>query len=264
MRSRKRVRKLGQHFLVRPAAVVRWLRPRLCGLARVLEVGAGRGDLTRYLADCVAEVVACEVDQAFLPELEALASVGGLVSVEPVNADALNPPYRLGAFDAVFGNIPYSITGPLLSMLVKLYQGPVYVMLQREVALRLASRPGEADYGRLTVLVKLVYDVELGPVIPPSAFNPPPKVYSQLVGLRPRRRCSPRFIECVERLTTCLFSSRRKNALKVVKGCIGGALPPELEGLLQGLRVYELDVTAVEEIAVRLGVCDEGCHPLRL
>jgi 16S rRNA (adenine1518-N6/adenine1519-N6)-dimethyltransferase len=255
---RRRRKDLGQHFLVRIEPVASWFRKRLCGLKRVLEIGAGTGALTRRVADCVAELVALEIDSRLLDELMMACMELG-VSIDILNGDALALPARLASFNAVYGNIPYSITGELIPLLVKYYQGPVFLMLQREVAHRLSASPGSSSYGRLTVLVRLVYDVRLGPIVHPSAFRPPPKVYSQLVELTPRSRCDSSFIDCFEEFTACVFSKRRKKVVKVLKSCLGRDVPSEIAKRVEGLRVYEIDATTLALVARELYGCKGSC-----
>ena len=251
-------RRLGQHLLRRVKPVAAWFRERVCGARLALEVGVGPCNIARYLVDCVAYLVGLDIEEGFLHECKLGVQGAGL---EVVRADVLAYPLRLDRFEAVYGNIPYSITGELLPILVKFYQGPAYLMLQREVAQRLAASPGTSSYGRLTVLVNLVYEVRRGPVIPPQAFTPPPRVFSQLVELVPRRVCDIGFIECIERFTACLFAERRKQAEKVIRKCVGGELADELASIVSGKRVYELSVEEVEALAKGLGVCEGGCYP---
>ena len=259
---RGRRRKLGQHYLVKREPVLSWFRRRLCGRRLVLELGAGHGELTGALAGCVLHHVSLEVDAHLLSYLLGLELSHG-VRLSIVQGDALNPPLRLDAFEAVYGNLPYSISTELLALMVRDYQGPVYVMVQREVARRLAAEPGGEEYGRLTTLVGLVYEVRLGPVIPPSYFRPKPKVYSQLVEMLPARRCDREYVECFEKVTRCLFSQRRRLAYKAVASCfnVGADGARRLLGTKRG---YSLGVDELEEIARLYGGCRGGCYTLHV
>ncbi len=236
-------RRLGQRFL-RDRVLAKRIASKLCteGL-RVFEIGHGAGVFTRVIADRCS-VVGVDVDPS--ATLCAHEGAGRLPSAMLVVGDALHPPLRLDWFDAVFGSIPYSITGPLLSFIAKYVQKPALLIVQKEVGDRLAAEPGTREYGRITVLVKMVYRVELGEVIPPKAFQPPPRVYSRAVFLKPWRRVDPAFMECVERFTRCLFSQRRKLLSKVLYRCTGLVVET-------GKRVYEVSVEEVEELAERAG-----------
>lgn len=208
-------RSLGQHFLTSA-----WHLERIVQLAQltpsdaVLEVGAGTGLLTARLAEQAGAVVAVEVD-ARLAEL-AEHQLGGHPRVRVVRADAMTldlaslfPP---GLRRKVVANLPYRIASPLLVRLLE--EVPdlerVVVTVQEEVARRLVARPGNAEYGLLTVLVRFHADAELAFRIPPAAFVPPPKVTSAVVVLSPRPRPQsvdyPRFRELVR----AAFAQRRK------------------------------------------------------
>ncbi|ABM81471.1 16S rRNA (adenine(1518)-N(6)/adenine(1519)-N(6))-dimethyltransferase RsmA [Hyperthermus butylicus] len=233
-------RELGQHFLV-----ARWVARIFAGWAcrfrRLLEVGVGQGFLTStILRSCSVEIAGLELDLRLVGELASISFY--FTGFMPVIADAVEPPLRLGGVDAVYGSIPYNITGPLLSLLVVEARKPALLLLQREVVDRLAAKPGTASYGRITVLVRLVYDVKPGPVVPPSAFRPRPKVYSRIVELVPRPDApSPDMLRRVEELTKCMFSERNKRAAKVAAKCIGIELS-KIEGLVgRDIRVYQLE-----------------------
>ncbi|NPA05534.1 MAG: ribosomal RNA small subunit methyltransferase A [Crenarchaeota archaeon] len=237
---RDRLHRLGQHFTT-CSKLLRDVASRIRGRGVVLEVGVGCGALTRRVAGHVKYLVGLEVDELLSPCLRALqdSSLADLVV-----ADALHPPVRLVAFDVVFGSIPYSITGPLLVLLARRARGDAVLVLQKEVADRLASGPGERSYGRITVIVRSVYRVRLGPIYPPSCFKPRPRVASRLVLLERTRTLDDRLFECLERLARCMFSQRRKLASRVAEKCIGS----RLEGL-EGRRVYQLSVEEFLELA---------------
>jgi len=232
-------RSLGQNFL-RARWVARLFAQWASGFRLLLEIGPGTGALTReVLAACRGCMVyGLELDERLLPGLSAL----GLLSpgLGLVHGDALRPPLRLEAFDAVYGSIPYNITGPLLGLLATGYGGPAMLLLQREVADRLAARPGTGAYGRISVLVQAVYRVRLGPVVPPSAFTPRPRVYSRIVYLEPRPGSPPgETLRALEDATRCMFSGRNKLAAKMAEKCLG--VPrAEAERLAGGRRVYQL------------------------
>ncbi len=216
---------------------------RVEGCRTVLEVGAGLGVLSVSLADRVSYVNGIEIDYRFSSILREVAEEHP--NIDFVIGDILE--YTASA-DCLASNLPYSITGPFLSHMVKhLRPGLSVLTVQKEVASRLAAKAGTGAYGRITVLVQLVYRVELGGVYPPSSFYPPPEVYSQVVVLRMRDDAiSPVEAERVENVTRCLFSQRNKRAIKVVRACCGIVLPN-----LGERRVYELTPEEVLDIARR-------------
>jgi 16S rRNA (adenine1518-N6/adenine1519-N6)-dimethyltransferase len=246
IRPRKR---LGQHFLVSrrvSSFFARWA----CRFRRLLEIGPGTGSLTaQILRTCNVELlVGLEIDTRMLENLSSLSLVAE--ALQTVHGDALSPPLRLRGFDAVYGSIPYNITGPLIRLIVSEFQKPVLLLIQKEVADRLGARPGAPEYGRLTVLVQLVYDVVKHMVVPPSAFKPRPKVFSQIVELVPKNSIEYRIVSKVEEVTRCFFSQRNKKALKIARQCLGEVPLSIVEKYdLANKRVYELSPDFFIEIA---------------
>ncbi|MDR7415312.1 MAG: 16S rRNA (adenine(1518)-N(6)/adenine(1519)-N(6))-dimethyltransferase RsmA [Armatimonadota bacterium] len=223
-------RRLGQHFLVDPRVL-----ERIVALAElgpedaVLEVGAGMGILTEQLARRAGWVVAVEVDPALLPALE--ERVSGFPNVQIVQGDilaldlrALFPP---GFVRKVVSNLPYQIASPLTVRLLQ--EVPelerLVLMVQREVAERMAACPGTKEYGLLSLLVQYRARVEIALRIPPRAFLPPPKVHSAVVVLRPHPSPAPVDEALLFRVVRAAFAHRRKqlrNALRILE------LPPEV------------------------------------
>jgi 16S rRNA (adenine1518-N6/adenine1519-N6)-dimethyltransferase len=226
-RARKR---FGQHFLESPWVdkVIRAVAP---GPAETfLEIGPGRGALTRPLTAAAACVVAFEIDRDLAADLRATAPANLLV----VEGDFLDvSPGRLrealalacradSTLDAassavrVAGNLPYNAASPMLFKLTELYQAGLplsdaTVMLQREVADRLLAPAGSRDYGVLSVLIRHVADVDRLLALPPGAFRPAPEVRSAVVRLRfhadePATRSRQAFADLVQ----AVFTRRRK------------------------------------------------------
>ena len=183
-----RRRALGQHFL-RDSGIARSIVDLVAPTTRdlVVEIGPGEGALTAELARCAGHVTALEVDR----ELAARLRVRGLPNVDVLDADARVWDYGALARPAggrvlVVGNLPYSVGKPILEALVTARTAidEMALMLQREVAERLAAPPGSKVYGSLSVLTQLYCDVRVALRVPPAAFRPPPKVDSAVVHLR--------------------------------------------------------------------------------
>ena len=187
MRARKR---FGQHFL-EPAwvdKVVRAIDPKADEV--FIEIGPGRGALTRPLAARAKAVVAYEIDRDLAAELRA----EGLPNVTVVEGDfleTLNPDSQIPSPESlrVAGNLPYNVASPIMFKLAELFAAGLpfadaTLMLQREVADRLVAKPGTREYGVLSVLLQHVADIQLILKLPAGAFRPPPKVLSALVRLR--------------------------------------------------------------------------------
>ena len=245
-------RSLGQNFL-RSRRIARLFAQWACRFhGLLLEVGPGTGALTReVLTNCpYVSVIGLELDADLIPVLQPLRLLTPL-RLELLNTDALNPPIRPGAVDAVYGSIPYNITGPLLATLALAEPPrPAMLLLQKEVADRLAAAPGTKTYGRITVLIRLVYEVRLGQVVPPTAFQPRPKVYSRIVYLEPRSdKPGSDLLQRVEQLTRCMFSQRNRLADKVAAKCLGA--DRSALAVFSGRRVYELTPEDFRRLAER-------------
>ena len=224
-------RRFGQHFL-EPAWVeklVRAVEPD--STQTFLEIGPGRGALTRPLSAKAAHVVAFEIDRDLVGMLRAaevprLTIVQGdflettVESVSSVVSPVL-PRVSAGAGLAarelrVVGNLPYNVASPILFKLVELYSAglPItdaVVMLQREVAERLLAAPGHREYGVLSVLIGRWARVERLLALPPGAFRPAPQVHSTVVRLRFRLPEPQAKDESIVRgLVQAVFTRRRK------------------------------------------------------
>lgn len=152
-----------------------------------IEIGAGHGEMTALLARQANRVVAVELDEKLLPGLRELA--GRLGNVMVAAGDVLQ--MDLGALAEgrsfrVYGNIPYYITSPIVHHLFASSALPeaAFLVMQLEVAERLAARPGGRDYGYLSAFTQFYARSEIVLRIPRGAFRPPPKVDSALVALR--------------------------------------------------------------------------------
>jgi 16S rRNA (adenine1518-N6/adenine1519-N6)-dimethyltransferase len=186
-------RHFGQNFLLDRNLAERIAERATPPGALVIEIGAGLGALTRPLLERARTVVALERDRDLVPVLrqelgDAVAS-GRLVVVE---ADAKRFDYEaaLSAVEpprAIAGNLPYNLTGPLLERIGGLAHTleRATVLVQLEVAERLAARPATAEYGALTVFVQAAYSVRKAFVVRRGAFHPAPAVDSAVVVLEP-------------------------------------------------------------------------------
>lgn len=220
-RPRKR---FGQHFLEAAwvAKLVDALDPRAD--ETFLEIGPGRGALTKPLAPRVQRLVAVEIDRDLAARLAADAPPNvRIVAADFLETDVADLLASEHLPVRVVGNLPYNVASPILFRLLALHDAgrsirDATLMLQRELAERLVARPGTREHGALSLQVALHADVDRLMTLPPGAFRPPPKVTSAVVRLRFR----PPAVDvgdpqAFETLVRALFLQRRKmlaNALK--------------------------------------------------
>jgi 16S rRNA (adenine1518-N6/adenine1519-N6)-dimethyltransferase len=188
--------KLGQNFLGDAQAIDRIVHAlgELRG-ETVVEIGPGRGAITRALAAQAGHVIAIELDIALAGQLR---SQFPPQRVTVIQADVLGFDFAGAATQAgrrlvVAGNLPYYITSPILLKLAENHEAldRAVLMVQREVADRIVAGPGSRDYGVLSVTVQMYGPVEPLFSLPPGAFSPPPDVYSTVF----RWHFAPRFAE---------------------------------------------------------------------
>jgi 16S rRNA (adenine1518-N6/adenine1519-N6)-dimethyltransferase len=223
-------RALGQHFLRDPGiahAIVDLVEPT--SRDRVVEIGPGEGALTTELARRAGHVTALEVDRDLAARLRARA----LDRLEVLEADARTWDYAAltrpdGGRVLVVGNLPYSVGKPILEALVTARTAidEMALMLQREVAERVAAPPGSKVYGSLSVLTQLYCEVRLALRVPPGAFRPPPKVDSAVVHLRvlPGPRVSLSDERRFHTVVRAAFAQRRKMLANALAAGLGLAL----------------------------------------
>ncbi|HEX8789859.1 MAG TPA: 16S rRNA (adenine(1518)-N(6)/adenine(1519)-N(6))-dimethyltransferase RsmA [Polyangiaceae bacterium] len=256
-------RSFGQSFLVAEpiarAIAAACVPDDEVGRARVVEIGAGTGALTRFLAERARSVVAIERDRDLVPLLERdfpdVRVVEG--DAQTVDLTALLGEEEPASPRVLCGNLPYVITGQLLRRAVELssrIERAVF-MVQAEVADRLAAKPGTKDYGALTVFTLAAFDARRIQRVPPGAFHPPPEVTSAVVALTPLR--PPRALETdtFRALVRAAFEARRKtlrNAWSRVAPAEKILAAATKAGIALDARGETLDVAAYARMAAAL------------
>ncbi|HEV8449459.1 MAG TPA: 16S rRNA (adenine(1518)-N(6)/adenine(1519)-N(6))-dimethyltransferase RsmA [Gemmatimonadaceae bacterium] len=212
---------LGQHFLEDRRIlerIVDALDPKPGDT--VIEIGSGRGSLSDILAPRVGRLVLIEYDRALAARLR--ERYAGTPSVSVVEADVLEVSLaRLvdGPFKLI-GNVPYYITTPILFHALQAPRAARTVLLvQREVADRIAAEPGSKTYGALSVNVQAVATAKVAFRVAPGSFNPPPKVESAVVVIEPRTDpvVTSSEEDSFRRFVQDAFSMRRKQMRRVVR-----------------------------------------------
>ena len=220
-------KRFGQHFL-HDRGVIRRIIDVIAPEPgqHIVEVGPGRGALTWGLLERAKRLDVIEIDRDLAASLEAdpRAASGLKVHVENVLDTDFIRLRGAGEPLRIVGNLPYNISTPLLFRLLaqRAAVSDMYFMLQKEVVDRMVAHPGTRDYGRLTVMLAAVAEVEGLFDVGPGAFQPPPKVWSAIVHLRPT--ANPRFDigrdGALRTLVTTAFSHRRKTLRNSLKGLL--------------------------------------------
>ncbi len=181
--------KLGQNFLIEPSASLAIVESLgNISAATVLEIGPGKGAITKLLATRAHHLLAVELDPSLAEPLRQLYPQIEVLQQDILTTDisTLAPGKKL----AVVGNLPYYITSQILLHLFEHHRAidRAVIMVQREVADRIAAQSGSRDYGLLTATTQLYARVDNLFTLPPNAFAPPPDVHSSVLRLTFARR----------------------------------------------------------------------------
>jgi 16S rRNA (adenine1518-N6/adenine1519-N6)-dimethyltransferase len=215
-------RRYGQHFLAPAWAdkVVRAIAPSRD--ERFLEIGPGPGALTLRLAPRADHLTAIEIDRDLAADLQPRLPGNVTLIVGDVLEVDLAPFLETGPL-RIAGNLPYNISSPIIFRLLAAARASAdmvdaTVMLQLEVADRLAAKPGTRDYGVLTIFTALQADVQRVLILPPGAFRPAPKVHSAVVKLTFRPSPLPAAEEAAfQTMVRTMFMQRRKTLLNALR-----------------------------------------------
>lgn len=227
---------MGQNFLIQP-----WVPQDIAASSgagedtAVLEIGPGIGPLTAELCKRAARVVAVELDKSLLPVLAETMAPYDNFTLVPGDILQLNIPelvaeHMEGYRPIVCANLPYNITTPILTALVeaKCFD-TITVMIQKEVALRLAGGPG-GDYGAFSVYLQYHTEPEVLFDVPPDCFLPAPKVTSAVLRCRIRKE-PPVSLTCPEsfffQVVRASFALRRKTLVNSLASVYGSRLSKE-------------------------------------
>ncbi|GAA4340774.1 16S rRNA (adenine(1518)-N(6)/adenine(1519)-N(6)) -dimethyltransferase RsmA [Pigmentiphaga soli] len=244
MKQHQARKRFGQHFLIDdsvPEAIVRAIAPRRAD--NVVEIGPGLSALTAPLLGRLDALKVIEIDRDLAARLRQAYPPERLAVTE---ADVLDVDFsRFGPALRVVGNLPYNISSPLLFHLMD-YADQVrdqHFMLQREVVDRMVAQPGDADYGRLSVMLQSRYEMEKLFDVPPEAFDPPPRVVSAVVRMMPLPADRPRARrEGTLSATVARAFAQRRKMLRRGLGDWAPHVPWERLGIADSARAEELSV----------------------
>jgi len=182
----------------------------------VLEVGPGKGVLTKLLAENAKKVIAVEIDTKLVESLKSILPS----NVELINEDILKIDLEeLPKFDKIVSNLPYQISSPFIFKMFEYNFDLAVLILQKEFAQRLVAEPGSKDYSRISVSVFYKSYSELLETVPKGRFNPIPRVDSAIIKILPRKY-KPFELDDEEfffKLVKNLFNHRRKKIKTILK-----------------------------------------------
>jgi 16S rRNA (adenine1518-N6/adenine1519-N6)-dimethyltransferase len=188
----------------------------------MVEIGPGQGAMTQLLLNNLDSMQVVELDRDLVALLKKKFDPKKLVihSGDALQFDFGALPVSAGRKLRVVGNLPYNISTPLLFHLAQYAQQieDQHFMLQKEVVQRMVAPPGGRDYGRLSVMLQWRYAMDLLFIVPPTAFEPAPKVESAIVRMRPLATPMVCEEEKLQQVVTKAFSQRRK----VIRNCVAG------------------------------------------
>lgn len=231
-------RRLGQHFLYDPKIAAKMCEAANVGKGDiVLEIGPGKGLITKELSERAKRIIAVEEDEKLANALK-----GKWPNVEIINGDILDIAFPY--FDKIVSNIPFEISSPLLEKIFESRKLAVLI-LQKEFSGRLVAKPGERDYSRLTVKCNYFCSVEKVSTLKPGAFKPAPKVTATIVKLTPKEppfKVDDEFWDVVH----VLFQHKKKTVGAVLKWMpMKYKIPEELARK----RVFQCDLTDLKKIS---------------
>jgi 16S rRNA (adenine1518-N6/adenine1519-N6)-dimethyltransferase len=226
-------KRFGQHFLKDPNTA----RIVASGVTKedvVLEIGPGRGFLTTFLAERAGLVHAVELDPDVLSSLR--QAVGDRNNVVVHEGDALRFDYSAldPAPNRLVANLPYNIASPLVLAMLEDVDSlrTLRFMVQFEVARRMAAERGTKDYAAYAVLAHLLASVRILHRVPPTVFDPPPRVHSAVVEMD--RKSKPDGYQGIKRLVLGAFRSRRKRLVNNLPEPVRREAPRVLQSLGYG------------------------------
>ncbi len=216
-------KRFGQNFLTDQAVlhdIIRAIDPKPDDT--MVEIGPGLGAMTRLLLASLKQLHVVELDRDLVARLQKNFDPARLIvhAGDALQFDFAALPTTPACKLRVVGNLPYNISSPLLFHLAQMAPQvqDQHFMLQKEVVERMVAAPGSKTYGRLSVMLQWRYQMELLFIVPPTAFDPPPRVESAIVRMMPILQPLACNQAKLEQVVLKAFSQRRK----VLRNCVAG------------------------------------------
>jgi 16S rRNA (adenine1518-N6/adenine1519-N6)-dimethyltransferase len=216
-------KRFGQNFLTDQVVlhnIIRAIDPQPDDV--MVEIGPGLAAMTSLLLQSLKQLHVVELDRDLVARLQKNFDANRLIvhSADALQFDFASIPVAAGKKLRVVGNLPYNISSPLLFHLADIAPQvhDQHFMLQKEVVERMVAEPGSKTYGRLSVMLQWRYHMELMFIVPPTAFDPPPRVESAIVRMIPLAKPLACEQSKLEQVVLKAFSQRRK----VLRNCVAG------------------------------------------
>ncbi|MGB9724938.1 MAG: 16S rRNA (adenine(1518)-N(6)/adenine(1519)-N(6))-dimethyltransferase RsmA [Nitrososphaeria archaeon] len=208
MKSNKR---LGQHFIVDPLYIERIISiSEISSDDIVLEIGTGYGTLTKRLCEKAKIVISYEIDERLFDiSQKLLKSYNNLILL---NDNALKTKY---SFNKIVSNLPYYLSKKFVYWLIKKSFTSATVTLQKDFVEKLISTPSSTNYKAISVVSQLAFNINIYDKIPPTAFHPPPKVYSYIVKFEPKSQV--KLDDSQIKIINQIFTFRGKKIRSLIK-----------------------------------------------
>ena len=209
----KAKKKYGQNFLIDPFVIkniVYLINPQ--EEDKILEIGPGLGSITFPILDKIKKIDVIEIDPDVVAFLNN-SKYSKKINIHTNDILKIQDNF-FENFNKIIGNLPYYISSEILIKICNINKKnkKIYFMLQKEVAERISSPPGNKIYGRLSIIIQYFYDVEKLFDVAPNSFNPPPKINSSIVELIPKKEFKEKILNFVnfEKITKLAFGQKRK------------------------------------------------------
>jgi 16S rRNA (adenine1518-N6/adenine1519-N6)-dimethyltransferase len=209
----KAKKKYGQNFLIDSTVtknIVDLINPQ--DEDTILEIGPGLGSITFPILDKIKKIDVIEIDPDMVAFLNN-SKYSKKINIHTNDILKIQDNF-FENFNKIIGNLPYYISSEILIKICNINKKnkKIYFMLQKEVAERISSPPGNKIYGRLSIIIQYFYDVEKLFDVAPNSFNPPPKINSSIVELIPKKEFKEKILNFVnfEKITKLAFGQKRK------------------------------------------------------
>ena len=209
----KAKKKYGQNFLIDSTVtknIVDLINPQ--DEDTILEIGPGLGSITFPILDKIKKIDVIEIDPDMVTFLNN-SKYSKKINIHTNDILKIQDNF-FENFNKIIGNLPYYISSEILIKICNINKKnkKIYFMLQKEVAERISSPPGNKIYGRLSIIIQYFYDVEKLFDVAPNSFNPPPKINSSMVELIPKNEFKEKILNFVnfEKITKLAFGQKRK------------------------------------------------------